>query len=466
MDQERAGYARAVQGFRIDFSFQIYSIFQQVLWEVLQEEARKGKLRLLNLSDEIHDLNDILFQGYSIIAASFLKTREERITEKVTHLQELYDFTQEIITNLELEEIVSFILRRMKVLFEVEESYLALYRDLRIQGVYSCPAKQEIYAIQSIMEKTMREESSVFMDEEGHIYNEIGQSNLKRVVSIPVQAHGRCYGVLTLHNSTRGFKFTEKELGLLYQFIHIMAIALENAFMLEEIEQGRRELRLLTGKMITIQEEERKRLAADIHDTLAQTLTGINYKIQSCKALFKINPELLMDQFDDLIDTVHHAIDQSRELISSLRPDLIDTMGLVPALKRFFDNFMHETGIRVKTHLLNKIQMPSGGNICLFRVAQEALMNVYKHAKVNTVEVILKKNYGNIILVVDDKGKGFDMSQGAPWIMDQNKLGLLSMKERVEALGGTLVINAEINRGCRIEANIPLNAEASHNAED
>jgi signal transduction histidine kinase len=126
--------------------------------------------------------------------------------------------------------------------------------------------------------KSLEEGIPLFIDE-GEIQREIDQSQLKRVVATPIQAHGRRYGSLALYNQKKGFKFTDKELGLLYQFLYITAVALENAFMLEEIERNRQELRLLTAKMIKIQEEERKRLASDIHDTLAQALTGIGYKI-------------------------------------------------------------------------------------------------------------------------------------------------------------------------------------------
>ena len=461
-DEERVGYSRAVQGFPLNFSFQIHRSFRQALGEILQEESARKRLSLLQLWEEVQELNEIISEGYSIVATSFLKTREELVTEKVTYLQEIYDFTRKIISIFNLPEIVNLILREMTTFFKVEETLVLLYRDHRILGIHSYPHEQETPEITEIMERVLREGTPLFMDEGKDIFREIDQAHLKRVVSVPIQAHDRCYGVLALHNKRRGFKFTEKELGLLHQLLYIMAVALENAFMLQEIEQGRQELRLLTGKMITIQEEERKRLAADIHDTLAQALTGISYKIQFCRELVKKNPQVLIDQLDGLIKTVHQAVDQSKELISSLRPDLIDTMGLVPALKRHIENFVKETGIRVRTQLPKRVQTPSEVNICLFRVAQEALTNIYKHAEAKTAEFQLQKKDDNLILVVTDAGKGFDGARGIPWMKDTSRLGLLSMKERLEALGGTLKIHAGMNRGCRVEAKIPLRPGKAH----
>ena len=89
-------------------------------------------------------------------------------------------------------------------------------------------------------------------------------------------------------------------------------------------------------------------------------------------------------------------------------------------------------------------------------MAQEALTNIYKHAETEVAEVKLQKEDGSVILVVEDTGKGFDISQGSYWMKGQNKLGLLSMKERVEAVGGTLVIATANNQGCRVEAKIPI----------
>jgi signal transduction histidine kinase len=463
-DEERVGYSRAVQGFQIDFSFQIHRYFQQIVWKMLQEATLKKNIAMLNLIEQIQELNEILFKGCSIIAASFLKTREELIHEKMLHLQEIFNLTQEIITIFDLEEIIDLILRKLTDFFGVEQSFLLLYQGNQRQGIYSYPSGLQNQGNRQIeiMKKTLKKGIPLFINEDGNIYTDVGQGQFKRVVVVPVQAHGKRYGVLTLLSQRRGFRFLEKELNLLLQFIHITAIALENAFMLKEIEAQRQESHLLASKMITIGEEERKRLAGDIHDTLAQALTGISYKIQYCKELAKNNPQWVNGQLDTLLKTVNHTIDQARDLISSLRPDLIDMMGLVPALRKHIDNFMRETGIVVHSHLFQKIQVPSELSICLFRVAQEALMNIYKHANATTAEVTLKYLNGNLHLIVADHGKGFDMSQGSLRKKDQSPLGLLSMKQRIEAVKGMLVIDTDINKGCRIEAKVPLCMEAHH----
>ncbi|MCP4577581.1 MAG: GAF domain-containing sensor histidine kinase [Deltaproteobacteria bacterium] len=463
-DQHRIGYARAVKGLRLENVMKNITIFMEAFWEILPEALEKKELQPLNLFAEMQELTTLLFEDHKIIAASYVKTREEIINEKVLQLQALFDFTQEIITFSELGNVVNLLLSKTVTLFGVEEVYLALYQDRNIYKFFCNPKKGRADGIRPIIEATWNEGVPLFIDEEDTIYRDINLFKLKRIVAVPIRIYERCHGVIALSNSTRGFRFTKKELDFLYHFIHILAVALENIYMLEEIEQNRKELRSLNIKMTSIQEEERKRLAGDIHDTIAQALIGISYKIQFCKELFKKKPELLLDMFDGLVETVNGTVDQSRDLISSLRPDLIDTMGLVPALKRYFDNFHKEKGIRVTSHFPKHMQFSSEVSLCLFRVAQEALMNVYKHAETKTAEVTLKIEDGNIILMVSDNGKGFDISKSSPWKMIQNKFGLLSMKERIEAEGGSLFIHSGINQGCRIEAKIPLEAAVSHNA--
>jgi len=219
-------------------------------------------------------------------------------------------------------------------------------------------------------------------------------------------------------------------------------------------------LHLLTKKVIAIQEEERKRLAAEVHDTVAQVLSGISYKLQSCRELVEKEPELVTHQLDGLLEIVRQGMDQFRNLMSGLRPNFIDGCGLVPALKQVAKNFERETGTTVKVHLPRSLFIPEELSICLFRIFQEALTNIYKHAKATEVEVILRKNVGNIHLMINDNGRGFDQSK-IRQTLKKTRLGLLIMKERTEALGGTFVVNSQVRKGCRIEVKIPFHFKES-----
>ena len=177
-------------------------------------------------------------------------------------------------------------------------------------------------------------------------------------------------------------------------------------------------------------------------------------------------PERVPGELEGLIGTVNQSVDQCRGLISSLRPDLIDTLGVVPALRKLFKTYTGATGIEVVANLPKQIKLSPHVSICLYRTAQEALTNVHKHAGVKIATVNMTEQADHIILTVSDRGKGFNNSLSAPWTTNPNKLGLLYTKERLESVGGTFKITTETDLGCTIEAKIPLNVEETSHEQD
>jgi two-component system sensor histidine kinase DegS len=316
-----------------------------------------------------------------------------------------------------------------------------------------------VAGVEPLIESSWDRDSSLYWDDQGYESADIDGTAIKRGLAVPIAAHGRRYGVLVVRNTKKGFRFVEKDSKLLRQFVHILAMALENSFMMEQIEWGRYELRMLAGKIISVKEEERRRLASDIHDTVAQELSGIGYKLEFCIELAKRAPEKVSDELECLTQAVQDAIGHCRKLISELRPDLIDTIGLIPALKRFVRNYHEETGIRVECRFPENIQLPGHLSICLFRVVQEALANIHKHARSETALIEVTQPIGRVHLIVSDRGEGFEMTPNPPWVNNPDKLGLLYMRERVESLGGSLNIRTSAGRGCSLEVKIPCGEE-------
>lgn len=464
-DQEKIGYDRAIQGVRLDDMCHVFRAFREVCYGVLRNAASGNQVNEQDLMDQVYQVGNVLFEGYVVVARSYMRSREEQINEKVSILQKLHDFAQQIIVTFESEAIVDLVEREISSFFGIQ-AFMTIFSDRRITGAFGRPEGEMAPELSKLIAKSWTDASSFFANEKGDVVKEVDNFPFKRIVSVPIRTHGRAYGVLALFDAYKSFKFTDKELNLLYQFVYLIGLALENAFMVQEIEQSRRQLRLLTDKMLTIREQERKRLAGDIHDTLAQVLSGIRYKMQFCQELASRMPERVVGELERLTHTVDQAVDQCRDLISSLRPDLIDTLGLVPALHKLFHIYTGATGIKVDADLPKELKSPPEVSICLYRVAQEALTNIHKHADVGIATVKLTERDDNVILVVSDNGKGFDNSSCAPWTANPSKLGLLYTKERVESVGGRLEIKAGMNRGCTMEARIPLNVEVTNHEQD
>ena len=456
-DQEKIAYTRAVQGFSFGDITHVYLIMHRILNETMRHA---GSEHLMDLHNEYSEMRENMFRGHSILAAMFLKTREEVISEKIYHLRSLHDFTREMIKSLGLPDIVGIILRKSRSLFRMERSFMALYQEDRMKGVFSFPASSVDNAISSLMEKSYREKKALFMEMSGKVRRDIALSKNMRIMAVQVLAHNSCYGVLALQANKQRKCLSSSQMDLLYQLLNVTAIAMENSHMFIELEERQKELSFLTEKLINVQEEERRQLAADIHDNLAQALTGMGYKIQVCKELLNRNPRLLAEQLDSLSRIAEDAARQSRGLMSSLRPDLLDDIGLVAALRKFMGNFSRDTNIKIETHLPKYIQLPPELKICLFRVVQEALSNVYKHSGSKTAEVRITKIKKNINLTVSDEGKGFtNASHRSGMMSGASKMGLLAMKERVEAAGGSLYIDSRPGFGCRLRVSIPIGRE-------
>lgn len=448
-DQEETSRVRAYDGFKFSDTIEPIRIAKQVIIDFIDKKSNDTIL-ILDAKNDLLKLANIFYEGIIAIAISFLKTREEQINEKVKQLQALQSFTKSILTTLHIEDLAQIILNKIEDFFQVEEAFLAISRRGSLQLFSRDLSRKTKLAGTGTIKKTIAERSSFFVDITGRRYKTLNDSLRLRFVSVPLNAYGKLYGALAFRNRKSDIKLSEKDLELLYQFIDIMSISLENAYMFQQIEESNMQSRLLAKNIIIVQERERKRLAADIHDTLAQSLTGINYKIQYCKELFKYDTDKLLDQLDCAIKMSNNAIDQSRALISSLRPNLIDIMGLIPALKHYFQSFEQETGIKVNCRCPSRIRLPSDLMMCIFRVTQEAMTNVHKHAEACSIDFSLQKKDRNIDISIQDDGKGFKGGSNK-----LNAMGLLLMKERVESFGGTIKVSSELNKGCRIKASIP-----------
>jgi len=460
--QKEMGYLCAVQGFSISEISDVYMTFQHILLDMINEKGYMNQTFLFENRDQIRELYQVLFRGYTSIINSFAKICEENIEKRSENLKYIQGFTKKVVSAYGLDEIANVVLTNMKAPFSFENCLIAIYYNQRITHLY--PADSEIgqkRPISTMIKKTIDDGAVVFLDSSGRIFDDIHEAELKAAVSIPIKAHGRCYGCLILSNFSKPFVFSIKELAFLKHLVYIIAPSFENAFMMNEIEEGDDQRRFLAGKIITIQEEERRRLGADIHDSLAQELAGIGYKVQFCRELIKKSkePARIVAQLDSLSEAISMTIDQSRHLIFSLRPEIIDQIALFQDLNRYAANFTRETGIQIKTRFSDNLQLSTEMSICLFRIAQEALTNTQKHAGANSVDIVVEKTENEVALVITDNGKGFVFGDGISDGQHKTGVGLLTMRERVEAKGGRLQIDSAPNKGCRIKAIIPLESE-------
>lgn len=226
---------------------------------------------------------------------------------------------------------------------------------------------------------------------------------------------------------------------------------------LKASQQG---LRNLARKLITAQEEERKRISRELHDVIAQTLTGINVRLASLKADTGSTPELLQ-KIASTQQLVEKSVDVVHRFARELRPSMLDDLGLLPALQSFLKRYMEETGIYVSIKAFADIEEMEGiQRTVLYRISQEALTNVCRHAKATSAEISIQKHEGIISMEVTDNGKGFEVV-GTGSAKKNNRLGLLGMRERVEMIGGTFKITSAPGQKTTVRVEVPATIEES-----
>jgi signal transduction histidine kinase len=455
-DQTYIGYRRAVEGYSLADVAKVHKFYMKNVLRLIRDRAERDNPPASELLEDIEELSEVAFEGIRLVAQSFIATREEIIAEQIGLLQQLYAFTQTIMNTFEKDEIANLTTAQLIETFGAEGCHLAVFDQDQSPMVYRHPPDDRIGPYWPYFERAWRDNTSFFLDPDGTAATEPIQGQVQHLIVMPIQGRDTRHGVVGLFNLTQGIKFTEVEQELLQQFLYITAMVMENSNMVEEIERNSRRLRLLTRRTIDISEQERKRLSEDIHDTLTQTLTGISYKLQFCHNIGCKHPDLLEREIGNLVVTTRGAIDQSRQFIASLHPDIIDNIGLVSALERLASSFESKRNIGVDRNLTEESNLPSRITICLYRVAQEALNNVFKHAAATRVELTLQKNDECIQLTVVDNGKGFDAGASPGPMVDAGKYGLFYMQQRVEHVEGRLTIKSTGGR-TEIRARIPLN---------
>jgi signal transduction histidine kinase len=225
------------------------------------------------------------------------------------------------------------------------------------------------------------------------------------------------------------------------------------------LEQSRRmqeQLRLLSRELLSAQEEERKKISRELHDVIAQTLTSINVRLTALRREATLNTKGIERSIASTQKLVEQSVNIVHRFARELRPTVLDDLGLIPALHSYMKNFRAETGIRVSLSAQAAVEEVNGDKrTVLYRVAQEALANVARHAHATQAEVKFEILDGAIAMRIKDNGQGFELERVAQ-AKRTRRLGLLGMKERLEMVGGNLNVSSVPGKGTTVLAQIPL----------
>jgi len=229
----------------------------------------------------------------------------------------------------------------------------------------------------------------------------------------------------------------------------------------EELERSREQLRKLSRRLQSIREEDSKRIAREIHDELGQSLTALKMDLSWLASRFPediSDRRLLLDKIKAMTSLIDRTIQTVQKISSELRPGLLDDLGLIPAIEWQAQEFQKRTGIHCQLEIEGEtLDLDSDRSTAIFRVFQEALTNVARHARASRVSINLRTDAEKLELRVTDNGIG--ISEKAVQAIDS--LGLMGMRERLHPFGGELGIRGWPNKGTELTVSLPLKKSRS-----
>ena len=229
----------------------------------------------------------------------------------------------------------------------------------------------------------------------------------------------------------------------------------------QALKASEQQLRQLSHEILLAQEKERKRISRELHDTVLQTLVGINVHLSSLTPKPADNPKSLQRKIKETQRLVEKSLAMVHRFAVELRPTVLDDLGLIPALHTFMKDFMKRTGVRAHLTVYAAVnQLPIDQSAVLYRVALEALNNVGFHAEASTAEVQIKKLRDWVCLTIKDDGKSFDV-KSVLRTKGNGRLGLLGMRERLQMVGGKFSIKSKSGHGTTVTARIPVTTKGA-----
>jgi PAS domain S-box-containing protein len=383
---------------------------------------------------------------------------ERQVEERTRELSALLTVSRNVASTLELRPLLDTIIEELKgvaeyvrcSIFLVDGDEIVLANSQAVAENQPVALRIPLSTIDTMWAKVGQGEPAIIEDVRGDSAMAVGYRaasgelmntafrDIRAWMGVPLALKDRIIGMLTLSHSEPGF-YTQRHAGLVSGVATQVAVAIENARLYEQAQQ-----------LATV--EERQRLARELHDSVSQALYGIALGARTARTLLDSEPARATEPMDYVLQLAEAGLAEMRALIFELRPESLETEGLVAALDKQIAATRARYGIDVESDLPSEPGLSLREKEVFYRVAQEALHNVVKHARASRVEVRLTADNGSTALEVRDNGIGFDSRRSYP-----GHMGLVSFTERARSIGATVQVESAPGTGTLVKLTLEAN---------
>ncbi len=375
----------------------------------------------------------------------------EASTRWAAQLESLNEVMNALVTEFELGRLLQIVVTRVQELIGARAVTIALPHgaEMRIEaaagdgaGGYEGMLLPPRSKTARVLERKRSERVDSVLEDP-----EVDQESARRLemstaLYVPLVVRDQAIGVIGAHDKVGADpRFTHEDLRIVETFASRASLA---------VDLSQRVARDALQRVVSAQELERRRLARELHDETGQALTSILLGLRAVEEAR--DGDDLRRAVTDVRDLVRATLQDVRQLAVELRPKALDDFGLVPALERLTESFGEQTGIAVAFQAaLPGGRLPAEIETALYRIVQESLTNIVKHARASSVSVVLTQKHDSVTVIVEDDGVGFE-----PGRVREGGLGLLGTRERVSLLGGRVAIESRPGAGTTFVAEVPL----------
>lgn len=447
------------------------------------------------LTIQRYDEFGILAREFNLMAERLSDSRqhmEDRVAERTEQLWALNEASRSVVRERQIDRVLQTIADLARDLGDADHAAVMAPRQepeteprfiVSPAGNEITPQSSPFLASQELLETLLHAEMPIRI-EDVHSHPSAagfppGHLAMHSFLGLPIRIHGRTIGGLYLTNKRHGLYFSEEDERILSMLAAYAGIAIENARLYHELTQMNEELeqrvqertaeleavsaertryaarlRQVLNRDMQVQETERQRIAKDIHDGVSQWLMGAMFELQAARVRLPADAGEVERHLAETQNILKAVKEEMRRVIHDLHPPLLESNGLVTALRNYVQEMEAHSTLIVHFQVTgDPVRLPAPQELVLFRIGQEALTNVRKHARTESATLSLTFSEATVRLCVADLGAGF--ASETETSASRVHLGLLSMRERAAAVGATLTIKSAPEQGARICITVP-----------